>query len=108
MDSILLSYQELVKFKPNIGIITEMWKPHCDVIKACKAKMIFIDHGILSELDLMNGFFLESQNNADMLLVAGQMQYDYHLICNNKPNCHNISEQSIKIIGWPRASLKAI
>lgn len=107
MDSILLSYQELVKFKPNIGIITEMWKPHCDVIKACKAKMIFIDHGICVGTRPDEWFALESQNNADMLLVAGQMQYDYHLICNNKPNCHNISEQSIKIIGWPRSSLKS-
>lgn len=107
MDSILLSYQDLVKFKPNIGIITEIWKPHCDIIKACNAKMIFIDHGICVGTRPDEWFAMESQNNADLLLVAGQMQFDYHLICNGKQNCHNISEDRIKIIGWPRSSLSS-
>jgi len=106
-NSFLFSYQDLKNFSPNLGLITENWKPYCDYMHSLGAKMLFVDHGICVATRPDNWFAMEWQDYVDYILIAGKMQFDYHLICNGKPGCHNIPKEKLKIIGWPRKSINS-
>lgn len=103
--NVLLSYEELREFKPNIGILTEMWKPHCDAIHYIGGKILFTDHGICVGTRTPEWFAHSSQDYADYILTAGNMQKDYHQICLDNTACHQRQDLAIEIIGWPRISL---
>jgi cytidyltransferase-like protein len=108
IKNVIKSYAELDRFKPDIGIITENWTPHCRAMRSIGGKMLFVDHGICAGTRPRSWFAMRSLDYVDKILVAGEMQKQYHAKCakSGDPLCHTKSQSDIVTIGWPRISLQ--
>ena len=100
---IIINIEETLKYDLKVAFITEPWKPHMDFYRENNIKVLFLDHGICVGTRPKEWFAHYWHNCANYDIVAGNLQYDYHLKCSGLPQCHNLKKENIfRLFGWPR------